>query len=92
MDELFELRVVDPARGVRALRFEHAGQGGLLSADASGQHRASADEDGRQVQACRSHEQSGNVLVAVRDHDEAVKSVRHDHRLCGVRDKVAGNE
>ena len=77
---------------VRADRFEHAGKTGLVAVNAAGQHGAAGDENGGKVQTGRGHQEAGNVLVAVRDHDEAVKAVGFDHGFGGVRDEVSRNE
>ena len=45
-----------------------------------------------QVEAGRGHEQAGHVFVAVRHHHEAVKAVRHGHRLGAVGNEVARDE
>ena len=41
----------------------------------AGQHRAAGDKDCRNINSGRSHQESGNVLVAVGDHYKTVKTV-----------------
>ena len=68
---------------------ENRGQAALSAVDVSGQHGAAGDKDGGNVDPCCRHQEAGDVLVAVGDHDETVKSVRLCHTLCGIRDEVA---
>ena len=56
------------------------------------EHGAAADEDGGDVDAGGGHEKSGDVLVAVGDHDEAIEAMREDHRLGRVGDEVTRDE
>ena len=41
--------------------------------------RPAADKDGWDIEARRSHQKAGDVFVAVRDHNERVKPMRHCH-------------
>ena len=88
--KLAELFRVDLARTVGAHGLEHARKAGLFPADAPGEHRPAAHEDGREVQPGRGHEQAGHVLVAVGEHDQPVKPVREHHRLrrVAIRSRV----
>ena len=55
-------------------------------------HGSAGDKDGGDVHPGGGHEQAGHILVAVRDHDQAVKLVGHSHGLGGVGDQVTGNQ
>ena len=71
---------------------KHAGKACLSAFDMSGQHRASADEDRRDIHARRCHKKAGHVFVAVRDHDQTVELVRHCQRFRRIRDQVSCHE
>ena len=54
---------------------------------ASGKHGAAADENRRNIEACRRHEHSGYNLIAVRNENKSIESRRHGNSLDGVRDQ-----
>ena len=58
----------------------------------TGKHRASRHENGRYIDSCRSHEESRNVLIAVRNHHETVKLVCLRHTLRGIGNQVSCNK
>ena len=90
--EFRQLTFVDFSCFVSAHRLEHTGEGTLFAAHSACQHRAARNEDRRDIQSRRRHQKPGHVLVAVGNHDEAVKAVRHDHRLGAVRNQITGDE
>ncbi len=50
-----------------------------MTGESAREHGAAADEDTGNVESCRRHEQTGDVLVAVGNHDESVKRVSESH-------------
>ena len=68
---------------------EHGGKASLASVDVTCQHGTAGDKDRGDIDACGRHKKSGDVLVAVGDHDQSVKTMRLCHTLGGVGDKVS---
>ena len=56
------------------------------------EHRTARNEHGRNVYSCCSHEQTRNVFVTVRYHDQRIEVVSQRHTLGRVCDKVTGHE
>ena len=56
----------------------------------TGKHRSAAYENCRNIYSCRSHKESGNILVAVGNHNKSVKMVGKSHTLSGIGNKVTG--
>ena len=65
---------------------KHAGEAGLVAVNVASKHWTAADKDSGQVETGRSHQKSGDVLVTVRNHNQAVKAVGLDHTFGGVSD------
>ena len=57
-----------------------------------GQHGATADHDGGQVQACRRHQHARYDLVAVGDQHQGVEGMRHRHDFDGVGNDFAASQ
>ena len=64
----------------------------VLALELAGEHRAAADDDGRDVEPGGSHEHAGDDLVAVGDHDHRVEGVRLDGQLDAVGDDLAARK
>ena len=90
--EFFHVLQSELAGSVRADSFKHAGQTGFLALDVTGKHRTAADKDSRHVHSCGSHQQTGDILVTVRDHDQCIKVMCQSHALGGVGDQVTGHQ
>ncbi len=90
--ELLHILHGEFAGSIRADSFKHAGQTGLFALDVAGEHRAAADEYGRHVDSCSSHQQTGDILVTVRDHDQGIEVMRQCHALGGICDQVTGHQ
>ena len=85
--------LVQLARLVGAHRLKHMAQAGAAAVvESAGQHGTAGAEDGGDVDTGGSHQQAGHVLVAVGDHDQAVKLVGDGHGLGGVGDQVTGDQ
>ena len=80
------------ACGDRADCLKNRGQAALPAVDTAGHHGAAGNKDGGNVDSCGCHQEAGNVLVAVGDHDEAVKTVGLCHALGGIRDQITGDQ
>ena len=89
---LMQLFFIDLTGVERALCFKHRGKRGLMTIHMTGQHRAAGDENGRDIQSGRGHQQAGNVFIAVGDHNKAVELMSQRHRLGRVGDQVAGDQ
>ena len=90
--ELFHVLHGEFAGSVRADSLKHTGQAGLFAFDMTGTHRTAADEYRRHVHSCGSHQQTGDVLVTVRDHDQGIKVMRQRHALGGICDQITGHQ
>ena len=88
--DVVQLRVVHLAARALADRLEHRGEVDRRAVRlAPGLHRAAGDEHRRNVDAERAHDHAGDDLVAVRDAEERVETVRVHHRLDRVGDELA---
>ena len=87
-----ELLFCHGACGDGADCFKNRGKTALSAVDAAGHHGTAGDKDSGNVDPCCCHQQSGDVFVAVGDHDEAVKAVGLCHALGGIRDQVTGDQ
>ena len=77
---------------IGAYRLKHGREASLPSVDMSGHHRAAADENGRDVDAGSRHQETRNILVAVRNHHQSVELMRDCHALRGIADQITGNQ
>jgi hypothetical protein len=64
----------------------------VMAVEASWQHRAARDDDGRDIEASRCHEHARHDLVAVRDQDEAIEARSHRNGLDRIGDELAARE
>ena len=71
---------------------EDGGQAALSAVDPAGQHGTAGYKDGGNIDPGSCHQKSGDVLVTVGNHDEAVKTVGFSHALRGIRDQITGDE
>ena len=60
--------------------------------ETAGEHRTTADDDGRKIDAGGGHQHAGDDLVAIGDENEPVKGVGPDNDLDGVGDQLAAGE
>jgi len=58
----------------------------------AGQHGASADDNGRDIEPCRCHEHTGNDFVAIGHQDQGVKGMGHGRHLNGIGDEFPGRQ
>ena len=85
--------LVQLAGVIGAHGLEHVAQAGAAAVvQVAGQHGAAGDEDGGHVHPGCCHQQTGDVLVAVGDHHQAVKLVGQGHGLGGVGDQIPGHQ
>ena len=78
---------------VSAYCLEHIAQAGAPSVvQVTGQHGAAGDKNGRDVDTGGGHQEAGDILVAVGDHDQRVKLVGNGHALGGVGNQVTGDQ
>ena len=63
-------------------RLKHGGKRTLSSIYMTGQHRAAGNKNSRDIDSCCRHQKAGNILVAVRNHNKAVKLVSLCHAFC----------
>jgi hypothetical protein len=73
-------------------RHEHVRQVHRFAVQLTGQHRAAADQDGRQIQTGGSHQHARDDLVTVGDEHQRVKSVGPGHHLHRIGDQLAAGE
>ena len=71
-----------------AHRFKHGAQRTLPSIHMPRHHGTAGDKDRRNVNARCRHQKAGNVLIAVRHHDQRVKLVRLCHAFRRIRDQI----
>ena len=83
-----ELGVVYLSGSMGSHGLKHGGERRLLPVNMTGEHRASGDEDRRDIYPCRSHQKAGHVLIAVGNADHCVKLMGKSHALGGIRDQV----
>ena len=48
----------------------------------TGKHRTTGNKNSRDIDSCRRHQKTGNILVAVRNHNKAVELVSLRHAFC----------
>ena len=70
-------------------RFKHGGKACFMSAHMSRQHGAAGNKNSGDIDSCGSHQKAGNVLVAVGDHYQAVKTMGHGHTFRAVTDQIS---
>ena len=87
-----QLGVIDLAGVVGAHGLGNAGEAHLTAIHSAGQHGAAADKNRGHVEPGRSHEQAGDVFIAVGHHHQGVQGVGHSHSLGGVGNEIPGDQ
>ena len=72
--KLFHDAFVDEPCGKFARRFKRLADADILSVEAPREHRPAADDDRRNIQACRRHQHAGHDFVTVRNEHESVEA------------------